>query len=56
MNRTGHGNCRKIDAQPSPGQDGTRSILKTTEITRKPKKVDNVSLDFFKNFPDFCCT
>lgn len=40
MNRTGHGNCRKIDAQPSPGQNGTGSTLNSTQITRKAKKVD----------------
>lgn len=40
MNRTGHGNCRKIDAQPSPGQNGTKSLLNSTQIFRKAKKVE----------------
>ena len=37
MNRTGHANCRKIDAQPNPGSNGNGSNFTSTQITRKVK-------------------
>ena len=41
MNRTGHQNCRKIDAQPLSSRDGTVPSHNSTQI-KKPKR-DNVS-------------
>ena len=45
MNRTGHQNCRKIDAQPLSSRDGTVPSHNSTQI-KKPKR-DNVSLNYF---------
>ena len=47
MNRTGHQNCRKIDAQPLSSRDGTVPSHNSTQI-KKPKR-DNVSLNYFNN-------